>query len=180
MKEKEITRDRKNLIQIIGLYLIFMTNYNQNNQFALKYKTSKSRNILHKKYCRHLSRGLSKESFVDCNYKTIESYMNKYPNDFPADDIDKAERAGRLVWEKMGLSGTKGEIKNFNTRCWTFNMKNRYGWKDRDEAKIDDDIAYPRSYENENDIIFFNPKTGAKVVIPQIKNKKGDLAIRED
>ncbi len=148
-----------------------MTSYNQNNQFALKYATTKSRKMLCKKYCKHLSKGLSKESFVDCSYKTIETYMIKYPNDFPADEIDKAERRGRLIWEEMGLSGTKGELKNFNTRCWTFNMKNRYGWKDKNETESNDDIAYPCRFENEKDIIFFNPKTGAQVVIPQINHE---------
>lgn len=147
------------------------TSYNQNNQFALKYKTSKSRKVLHEKYCKHLSKGLSKESFIDCCYKTIESYMIKYPNDFPTDEIDKAERAGRLVWEEMGLSGAKGELKNFNTRCWTFNMKNKYGWKDKDETKIENDIAFPRRYETKDNIIYFNPATGAQVVIPQINHK---------
>jgi len=117
-----------------------MRSYNQNNQFAIKYKSSKARNSLCKRYCVHLAKGLSKECFPDCSHKTIETYMEKYPNDFPADMIAKAERNGRLFWEKAGIDGMFGKLKGFNSKIWSFNFKNRYGWKENPEQVNDDKI----------------------------------------
>ena len=123
--------------------------YNKNNQFALKYKTSKARKGLCSKYCAHLAKGLSKECFPDCSYKTIEAYMKKYPNDFPTDRVTKAKRQCRLFWEQTGIDGMMGKLKGFNAKVWSFNFKNRYGWKENPEIADDDRIiinfASPRS-----------------------------------
>lgn len=115
-------------------------NYNRDNKFALKYKTNKARKRLCLKYCNHLTKGLSQESFSDCSYKTIESYISRYPDDFPIDKIEKAKRQGRLFWEKVGMDGMMGKIKGFNAKVWGFNFKNRFGWQENPEQINDEKI----------------------------------------
>ena len=106
---------------------------------------------LAKQYCEHLSQGLSKQSFVECCYKTIESRIEKEPDVFQSEKkaIDRSLRASRLWWESIGknnILNTETTVKdsegNFqtvktslNSAAWIFNMKNRFKdeWKDRHE-----------------------------------------------
>lgn len=108
---------------------------------------------LAKKYCEHLSQGLSKQSFVECCYKTIESRIEKEPDVFQTEkrEIDKSLRASRLWWESIGkdnILNSETTIKdsdgNFqtvktsiNAPIWIFNMKNRFKdeWKDKQEVE---------------------------------------------
>jgi hypothetical protein len=50
-----------------------------------------------------------------------------------------AMRRQMLVWEKIGLEGTMGEIKGFNATSWSFNMKNRFprDWRDKQDIDFD-------------------------------------------
>jgi len=66
--------------------------------------------------------------------------MKKYPNDFPADGIAKAIRQGRLFWEQVGMDGMMGKIKGFNSKVWSFNFKNRFGWQENPEQVNDERI----------------------------------------
>ena len=45
-----------------------------------------------------------------CDWDTVETYMDNHPDDFPADKLREAMRRQMLVWEKIGLEGTMGEI----------------------------------------------------------------------
>lgn len=114
--------------------------YNLKNNFAKKYKSSIQRRKLCMAYCNHIASGYSKESFADCNTKTIERYIKEYPNDFPTNEIEKAKRFGRLFWEKTGIEGMLGKIKGFNAKVWSFNFKNRYGWQENPEQVNDEKI----------------------------------------
>lgn len=101
------------------------------NDYNVKWKTPEERKAVCKKYCKHLSQGLSEKSFPECDIKTIKRYVEDYPKDFPPDLIADAKRRGRLLWEKAGLDGMWMGNK-FNDRVWSFNMKNRYkeDWRD--------------------------------------------------
>lgn len=109
----------------------------KNNDYAMKWKTSKERQALCDAFCRHISQGLSVDSFPDASFKTIQKYIKNYPKDFPSIKIEEARRQGRLIWEKLGLGAAAGKIKNFSSASWIFNMKNRYGWKDKVEIAGD-------------------------------------------
>lgn len=102
----------------------------KNNTNAKKFKTSKERKKLCSLWCNHLEKGFSKESFPYCDPQTLHYYLKNYPVDFDTDRILQAERKGRLFWEKIGMKGMMGEVKNFKSRVWEFNMKNRYQWRD--------------------------------------------------
>ena len=65
--------------------------------------------------------------------------MDNHPDDFPADRLREAIHPQMLVWEKIGLKGTVGEIKGFNATSWSFNMKNRFlrDWRDEQDFDFD-------------------------------------------
>ena len=52
---------------------------------------------LAKLYCEHLAKGLSKQSFVDCCYTTIEDRIKKQPDVFQSEkkEIEKSLRLSR-------------------------------------------------------------------------------------
>ncbi len=119
-------------------------------KLAEKFKTKEQRIALCEAWCKHLANGFSKESFLLCDPQTFRRYMAKYPQDFDTQKINEAERASRRFWEQLGIEGTRGkevkiEVKRkqngevrtttqgFNATAWIFNMKNRFGWKDKIE-----------------------------------------------
>lgn len=104
------------------------------NTFAEKYQSDEEKQAIYAEYCEHLAKGLSKASFVPCDYRTIESYIEKYPKVLPSEKKDQAHREGRLRWEQAGWGGTMGKINGFNATSWIFNMKNRYGWKNMESV----------------------------------------------
>lgn len=89
-------------------------------------------------YCIHIGAGYSATSFYEpvCD-DTIDAMLVKYKDEFDMSKLRQAKNKGRLVWERIGLKGTIGEIKNFNAHSWKFNMQNRLGWKDRSEHGLD-------------------------------------------
>lgn len=105
------------------------------NQNKLKFKTSKERQKVFKDLIEHVENGLSLDCFPPCDRKTIQSYVEKFPIDFPTEKLKEAEREGRRKWEALGGSLAQGKSKG-NPTAWIFNMKNRYreDWHDRSEV----------------------------------------------
>jgi hypothetical protein len=54
-------------------------------------------------------------------------------------EFSEAKKEGtvrcREFYEKIGLAGATGQLKNFNVTAWIFNMKNRFGWRDKHEIE---------------------------------------------
>jgi hypothetical protein len=114
---------------------------------------------LAKLYCEHLAQGLSKQSFVDCCFKTIESRIEKEPHVFPSEkrEIEKALRESRRWWEQVGKDNvvnkeemtkdSEGNIivkkTSLNSAAWIFNMKNRFkdDWKDKHETELSGNVG---------------------------------------
>lgn len=97
-----------------------------------------------KEYCQklidHMAQGYSYESFagvVKTNRDTIYHWESIHPAFSDAKKIASAQCM--LFWEKMGMAGTVGKLKNFSTPMWIFNMKNRFKWADRHEHSLDDE-----------------------------------------
>lgn len=85
-------------------------------------------------YIQHRAEGYSKESFPDCDYRTIASHLSKHEFELQPEKagIEKAERLGQLEWERIGKQLANGQIEG-NATSYIFNMKNRYGWSDKRE-----------------------------------------------
>lgn len=100
------------------------------NKNALKYKTSKERQDICKKFIDHIRRGYSKHSFEHCSHETIDLYIANFPEDFPPDDIEAAFRVGRFVWEGYGHGLVSGALEG-NATAWFRIMQNQYDYRDR-------------------------------------------------
>jgi len=55
---------------------------------------------------------------------TLYTWMSEYP-EFEA-AVNRGKQAAQIIWEEIGKSGIKGEIKNFGGAPWIFTMKNRF------------------------------------------------------
>jgi len=110
----------------------------KNNKLAQKWKDGKQRRELCVAFMKHVEKGYSIDCFPDCDFKTIKKYMKDYPQEFQSDQISRSQRLGRMFWEQIGLSGTVGKIKGFNAKSWDLNMKNRYGWKEKQDITSGD------------------------------------------
>lgn len=109
------------------------------NQNALKFDTPEKRKALCEAYIIHKTKGYSDASFIECDMKTFKNYREKYPVDFPSEQLEAAERIGQNFWETIGIDGTQGKIKNYNSDSWKFNMSNRFKWKIREDVTTDDE-----------------------------------------
>lgn len=84
----------------------------------------------------HLSAGLSFQAFAGVakvNQATLYDWLKRHPSF--AEAKEESTEEGRLYYEKMGHNAVLGKIPNFNTTAWIFTMKNRFGWRDRQEVK---------------------------------------------
>lgn len=109
-----------------------------------------------KVYCKQIidlmAQGYSIEACggeIGVHKDTIYEWVKIYPEFSDAKKI--GESKSRLFWEKLGIlhivnksdaeswheGGSKSKSRALNASAWIFNMKNRFGWKD----KIEDDEA---------------------------------------
>lgn len=108
------------------------------NKYTEKFKTPEARKKAYEAFCEHIAQGYSAKSFHDpCVENTILKMMKDYPQDCPEEQLEAAKAQGRLFWERIGVAGTTGKLKGFNPSSWIFNMKNRLGWKDKQEHSFD-------------------------------------------
>jgi hypothetical protein len=93
-----------------------------------------------KQYCEllteHMASGLSFESFaadINVHRDTLYDWAKKHK------DFSDAKRVGlekgRKFWETVGCNGATGKIPGFNAAAYIFNMKNRFGWRDKQEVE---------------------------------------------
>lgn len=104
------------------------------NQNALKYRTRKERRAVFRELVAHLEQGFTLECFPLLSRPALRRYIEKYPEDFPAEELQQALRIARKKDEAVGLAASSGqymagfEPSRFNVAAWIFRMKNRYGW----------------------------------------------------
>jgi len=94
-------------------------------------------------YCQqlidHMSQGLSFESFA-ANLNTWAGTLYRWEQEFS--EFREAKNIGfercRAFYEKAGVAGMMGKVKNFNQTVWLFNLKNRFPkqWRDRHEIDV--------------------------------------------
>ncbi len=76
--------------------------------------------------------GLSFESFADrigVHKDTLYDWARKH-TEF-SDAKKEATAISQLLWEKTGLDAMAWKIPGFSAAIWIFNMKNRFGWRDK-------------------------------------------------
>lgn len=90
----------------------------------------------------HMSTGLSYECFagdLSVSKDTLYEWEKVHP------EFSDAKRIGiekcRKFWEKLGIAGAAGKIKNFSAAAYIFNMKNRFAWRDQVQLSVAEDSA---------------------------------------
>lgn len=106
-----------------------------------KYRTGRPTKY-RREYCKllvdHMASGLSFESFggvVVVAKSTLEDWVANYQEFRDAKAVGFS--LSRIFWEKMGRAGALGQIKNFSVSAYVFTMKNRFGWSDRTDLRIE-------------------------------------------
>jgi len=91
-------------------------------------------------YCKelliHMQKGLSFEAFagkIGVCRQTLYTWAEKHPEFIDAKKI--ATEMSRLFWEEAVIERLH-DAQGFNTTAWIFNMKNRFGWRDKVEQEI--------------------------------------------
>jgi len=104
------------------------------NKFGVKLKNPDIRQQAYAEYCEHVASGLSTDSFyfeheqLTCTYKTLLSYIEKYPDEFPAIHMEVAKMKGYQGWEKVVADSAKGQNVKANTASLQMIMRNKFGW----------------------------------------------------
>lgn len=106
-----------------------------------KYNTPERRRQIFDLYKEHRSKGLSKDSFPECDFSTLKDMIARHTDEFKEEELSAIERNYLRFWEQIGIDGAKGG-KDFNAPGWIFNMKNRAKWKDRQEVVGDSENPF--------------------------------------
>jgi hypothetical protein len=114
-------------------------NNNEDIKWAEKWKTPEERILACERYCEYVRRGRSKKYYPEADENTIRRYMEKYPEEFRAEKIRDAERAGFAYIESIGFKGMTGGIKGFNATTWIWITKNKLNWRDKVQMVEADD-----------------------------------------
>ena len=95
----------------------------------------------------YMAKGFSLEAFaghVDVNSDTVHEWKKVHP-DF-SDAVTRGVAKCREFWEELGIQGlwnisTGGGVsRSMNSTMWTFNMKNRFKWRDQIDVKSDEKV----------------------------------------
>jgi hypothetical protein len=97
----------------------------------------------------HMSKGYSFQTF-GLKIGIARSALYKWVDKHKAfeDSKREAEAHCRFFWEKIGIGGATGALKNFNAASWIYNMKCRFSddWSEKqiksDENTVTVKLAY--------------------------------------
>lgn len=90
----------------------------------------KFRGEMFNKYLSHIEQGLSLDCFGLISKKLIDELIEKYPEEWCKDDIERSFEEGKRSWEVLGRKQADGTCLG-NSRTWFYNMSHRYKWSDR-------------------------------------------------
>jgi len=83
----------------------------------------------------HMKKGKSFSSFaavIRVKMATMHNWLKIVPEFAEAKEFGEAEYL--LMMENAGMNAMFGKIKNFNTKVWELNMKNRANWSEKHEV----------------------------------------------
>jgi hypothetical protein len=117
------------------------------------------------RFCKHLRKGLSEYSFVECDYRDIEKIATELDTrenmESQVEKIKKALRESFSYWEKLAFEILKDDSKKFFFPIWIFYVKNRFHWGE-DYKKVKDTIK-------KDSIINLNLDNDIKEIEKQVK-----------
>lgn len=83
-----------------------------------------------------MSEGYSKESVcreLGIHHSTFIDWQGIHPEFSAA--VKEGDSLSAAWWQDVGRDATLGNVAGFNATAWIFNMKNRFGWRDRQEIE---------------------------------------------
>lgn len=69
---------------------------------------------------------------LDICFESFQSYRREYPEFAAA--VSTGERLSQAWWERAGRTNLQN--KEFSYTGWYMNMKNRFGWRDKQETEL--------------------------------------------
>lgn len=108
------------------------------------------------KYCAelidHMAHGLSFEAFagrIGVSKQTLYDWEKAQPEFLDAKEVGLQK--AQLYWERLGIRyvvnksdsestvgmGGSSKSRSLNASVWIFNMKNRFGWRDKQPGEVD-------------------------------------------
>lgn len=98
------------------------------------------------KFIKYFRKGWSIEEIcleLNVSVQTYYNWKAKYPEFFEA--IKTGEFFSKGNWMKKGRKSLRD--KDFSYTGWYMNMKNRFGWTDKQEVKTDIEISVPEEIQ---------------------------------
>jgi hypothetical protein len=77
------------------------------------------------------------------------------------DAVSRGELLSQAWWERAGRSAVMGTISGFNAASWIFNMKNRFGWRDKHDHEVSGRDGAPLISDITVKVVRTNPEGGA-------------------
>lgn len=100
----------------------------------------------------HMSQGLSFDSFgadVMATRATLYNWTHEHQEFLDAKNL--GEVLSLKFWERLGVAGAAGKIPNFNVGAFVFNMKNKFGWRDKWDVSVQGQIGHEVKHTHEID-----------------------------
>lgn len=112
------------------------------NSNSVKLKDYALRQEAYEDYCENIALGYSVDCFyfqkdgLSVSYKTMQKYIRDNPIEFPPEKLSSAKAKAKAFFEALLIGIATGRIEG-NMRAVELIMKFKFGWKDNDNAKIE-------------------------------------------
>lgn len=67
-------------------------------------------------------------------YQTLNEWRKDGEKPEFSEAVKRGEELSNAWWERLGRKGASGE-SDINPTTWIFNMKNRFGWRDKQDVE---------------------------------------------
>lgn len=116
------------------------------NKYRLAIDNPHHRQLAFESYCDHIASGKVQDSWcyneVDedgssilCCAKTMRSYIDKNPEEFPAIKLEVSKHLGYKRWESVVEASAEGTNEKANTASLQMLMRNKFGWDKKQEEQ---------------------------------------------
>ena len=83
-----------------------------------------------------MAKGGSLKTFagvLEVPFSTVKSWLKQHEEFKHAHEVGEA--LGELFWERLGIAGVMGKIKNFKEKCYLQIMQQRFNWSEKHKVQ---------------------------------------------
>lgn len=99
------------------------------------------RKTLKSLYIQHMQSGYNKTDFVPCRHETVESFFD---SEAEKEELGQAIRANKFFWMQKYMGGCDGSNPAANMTGLIFAMKNKCGWRDKQDVEVSGGLSVTR------------------------------------